>query len=110
LLTVTSATGCTSVDSVTVTVLPSIVFPDGITPNGDGYNDVWVIDFIEEFPNNTVEIYNRWGELLFHEDGYKQDWDGTYNGKNLPIGTYYYVIDLKSDMTTPYTGPITILR
>lgn len=109
-LTVTSPAGCISTDSVIVTVLPKIVFPDGITPNGDGVNDVWIIDFIEEFPNNVVEIYNRWGELLFHADGYKQDWDGTYNGKPLPVGTYYFVIELNDGKTKPYTGPITILR
>lgn len=106
----TSPNGCIAIDSVTVTVLPDIKFPDGITPNGDGKNDVWIIDFIEQFPNNVVEIYNRWGELLFHADGYQQDWDGTYNGKELPIGTYYYVIELNEEGIDPYTGPLTILR
>ncbi|PIZ06317.1 MAG: hypothetical protein COY57_02660 [Flavobacteriales bacterium CG_4_10_14_0_8_um_filter_32_5] len=57
-----------------------------------------------------VEIYNRWGELLFHADGYKQDWNGTYKGKDLPIGTYYYIIELNDGITKPFTGPITILR
>ena len=105
-----SPNGCVATDSVIVTVLPSIKFPDGISPNGDGKNDVWIIDFIEQFPNNVVEIYNRWGELLFHADGYQQDWDGTYNGKDLPIGTYYYVIELNEAGYEPYTGPITVLR
>lgn len=105
-----SPNGCIAIDSVTVTVLPDIQFPDGITPNGDGKNDVWIIDFIEEFPNNVVEIYNRWGELLFHADGYQQDWDGTYEGKELPIGTYYYVIELNEEGKEPFTGPITVLR
>ncbi len=105
-----SANGCTATDSVVVTVLPAIKFPDGISPNGDGKNDTWIIDFIEQFPNNVVEIYNRWGELLFHADGYQQDWDGTYNGEPLPIGTYYYVIELNEEGFEPYTGPITILR
>lgn len=105
-----SPNGCIGIDSVTVTVLPSIKFPDGITPNGDGKNDVWIIDFIEQFPNNVVEIYNRWGELLFHADGYQQDWNGTYNGEELPIGTYYYVIELNEEGMEPFTGPLTILR
>jgi len=109
-VTVTSANGCSATDSVIVTVLPNIKFPDGISPNGDGKNDVWIIDFIEQFPNNVVEIYNRWGELLFHADGYQQDWDGTYNGSELPIGTYYYIIDLHEETMKPYTGPLTILR
>ncbi len=109
-VTVTSPNGCSAIDTVVVTVLPNIKFPDGISPNGDGANDVWIIDFIEQFPNNVVEIYNRWGELLFHADGYQQDWDGTYNGKNLPIGTYYYIIDLHEEGMKPFTGPLTILR
>ena len=106
----TSPNGCIAIDSVTITVLPTINFPDGISPNGDGKNDVWIIDFIEEYPDNVVEIYNRWGELLFHADGYKQDWDGTYEGKELPIGTYYYIIDLNDESVKPFTGPLTILR
>jgi gliding motility-associated-like protein len=110
IVTVTSPGGCVAFDTITVEVVPKINFPDGITPNGDGYNDVWIIDFIEQFPGNVVEIYNRWGELLFHADGYQQDWDGTYEGKELPIGTYYYIIDLNSEFEKPFTGPITILR
>ena len=106
----TSASGCSATDSVIVTVIPTIEFPDGITPNGDGKNDTWVIDYIQEYPEAVVEIYNRWGELLFHSDDYQNDWDGTYNGENLPIGTYYYIIDLHDDKTKPFTGPLTVLR
>jgi len=106
----TSTGGCSATDSVIVTVIPTIEFPDGITPNGDGKNDTWVIDYIQEYPNAVVEIYNRWGELLFHSDNYQNDWDGTYNGENLPIGTYYYIIDLHDDKTEPFTGPLTVLR
>ena len=110
IVTVTSANGCVATDTMIVEVLPTINFPDGISPNGDGTNDVWIIDFIEQYPGNVVEIYNRWGELLFHADGYQQDWDGTYNGKELPIGTYYYIIDLHNEDIKPFTGPLTILR
>lgn len=106
----TNASGCFAVDSVIVTVIPTIQFPDGITPNGDGKNDTWVIDYIEFYPDHVVEIYNRWGEMLFRSDDYQNDWDGTYNGQQLPIGTYYYVIDLNDGKNKPFTGPITILR
>jgi gliding motility-associated-like protein len=109
-VTVTSPQGCIATDSVTVTILPDIVFPNGFTPNGDGVNDVWIIDNIQFFPNNVVEVYNRWGELLFRSEGYEVPWDGRYNGKELPVGTYYYVIDLRDERYKPYTGPITIMR
>jgi gliding motility-associated-like protein len=110
-VTVTSAQGCTATDAVTITVLPTIFIPDGISPNADGDNDEWMLDGIELFPNCVVEVYNRWGELLFQSVGYKERWKGTYNGKELPVGTYYYVIDLKDPLfPDAYTGPITILR
>jgi gliding motility-associated-like protein len=94
-----------------VTVIKDVVPNDGLSPNGDGVNDVWTIPGIEEFPGAVVEVYNRWGELLFSSVGYKTKWDATYNGKDLPVGTYYYVINLHSDLIPdPITGPITILR
>ena len=109
-VTVTSPDGCTSQDSVKVTVIPTIRFPDGITPNGDGKNDTWVIDYIDQYPDAIVEIYNRWGEMLFRSDNYQNDWNGTYNGQNLPVGTYYFVIELNDGKTKPFTGPLTVLR
>jgi gliding motility-associated-like protein len=108
---VTTPEGCSASDSVIITVLPTIVIPDGISPNADGDNDEWIIDGIELFPNCNVEVYNRWGELLFQSPGYKEKWKGTFKGKDLPVGTYYYIIDLKDPLfPDAYTGPITILR
>lgn len=110
-LLVTDINGCTDVDSMTITVVNDVKPNDGLSPNGDGINDVWTIPNIEQFPNALVEVYNRWGELLFHSIGYATKWDATYNGKDLPVGTYYFVINLNSDLhPDPITGPITILR
>ncbi|MBK8500013.1 MAG: gliding motility-associated C-terminal domain-containing protein [Flavobacteriales bacterium] len=110
-VTVTAPNGCVDIDSVLVTVIPEIVIPTGFTPNGDGWNDGWVIDHIDLFPECEVEVYNRWGELLFRSVGYKQPWDGKYNGGFVPVGTYYYVIEL-NDPRFPdaYTGPLTVIR
>lgn len=110
-LTVTGADGCVAVDSVLVTVVPEIVITNGFTPNGDGWNDTWVIDLIDLFPNCEVEIYNRWGEMLFRSVGYRTPWDGRYNGAQVPVGTYYYVVKL-NDPKYPeaYTGPLTVIR
>ncbi len=111
---VTNGSGCTCMDSVTVTVLPQIVIPNGISPNNDGQNDYWIIDNIQLFPDNVVEVYNRWGELLYrgvHYDNVNVRWDGHYKGKDLPVGSYYYIIDLHDDKyPEAFTGPITILR
>ena len=65
---------------------------------------------IEQFPNCIVEIYNRWGAKLYTSDpGYTNPWNGTYNNSPLPVGTYYYIIDL-GDGSLPQTGPLTIIK
>lgn len=113
-VTATDSNGCSVTDSVYVEVLPEIVIPDGISPNGDNLNDTWILDFLDQYPGVSVKInvYNRWGELLFESDeNYNDDWDGrTKDGKPLPAGTYYYVIDIEhEDFPEPFTGPITIM-
>lgn len=110
-VTVTAPNGCVGVDSVLITVIPEVDITSGFTPNGDGWNDVWVIDFIDQFPNAEVEIYNRWGELLFQSVGYRVPWDGRYAGGFVPVGTYYYVVKLNDpEFPDPYTGPLTVIR
>ncbi len=68
----------------------------GISPNGDGKNDVWLIPGIEQYPNNVVQIFNRWGNLVYEQKGYTNNdpWTGQWNGKELPDGTYFYLIEL----------------
>ena len=108
-LVVTDDAGCVDTSYVTITIVPGIIFPNGITPNGDGLNDTWNIQYIEQYEDPVVEIYNRWGQLLFRSVGYISQWDGTYNDEPLPVGTYYYVIELGGGLE-PLTGPITIMR
>jgi gliding motility-associated-like protein len=108
---VTSTDGCIASDDITVIITPRINPPSGFTPNDDGTNDYWIIDNIELYPDCVVEVYNRWGELLFQSKGYKEKWNGTYKGKQLPVGTYYYIINLNNELyPEPYTGPLTIMR
>jgi len=65
------------------------------TPNGDGVNDTWAIEGLEKYPNANVQIYGRSGEKLFESNGYTAPFTGIYNGRQLPAGTYYYIINLK---------------
>jgi gliding motility-associated-like protein len=109
-VTVTSVQGCISTDTVIVHLQPTIIIPSGITPNGDGKNDSWILSGIELFPDCMVELYNRWGEMIFQSPGYSTNWDGTYKGKPLPVGTYYYIIDLHDPTIPVYTGSVTIMR
>lgn len=103
--------GCLESDTVQVNIIPEVRINSGFSPNADGKNDLFLIDYIEQFPDNTVEIYNRWGDQVFYSKGYETPWDGTYKGKPLPVGTYYYVINLNHfAYTKPITGPVTIFR
>ena len=87
------------------------VFPTLITPNYDGKNDVFTIDFLNQiYPDCEVIIFNRWGSVVFESNGYAEPWDGTRNGEPLPIGTYFYKIMLNDEDGTVYTGDISVLR
>ncbi|WP_242921684.1 PKD domain-containing protein [Pontibacter liquoris] len=108
-VTVTTAEGCQATDEVTVTVIPAITIPNAFSPNHDGVNEVWEIENIHNFPEARVEIFNRWGNLLYTSNGYGTPWDGTYNGQELPVATYYYIIYLNST-EKPISGNVTIIR
>ena len=95
-LTVTTDKGCNGSDDVFVKVLKAPVIPNIFSPNGDGVHDKWEISFLESYPGCTVEIYNRYGQLIYHSVGYSKPWDGTVNGKPAPVGTYYYIVDPKN--------------
>ena len=104
--------GCLVSDTVRVDVYPEIKVTGGFSPNNDGKNDLWIIDYLDQFPDHEVEIYNRWGDLLFYTKNYQlSPFDGKYKGKNLPVGTYYYIIKLNHPgYPKPYSGPLTIFR
>ena len=106
---VTTREGCVVMKQVTVTVLPKITITNVITPNGDGYNDKFDIKGIESYPNATIEIYTRWGELVFQSKGYPEPWNGTKNGNPLPVGAYYYLIKLDAT-SAPISGSVTIVK
>ena len=108
-LTVTSDKGCTSTDQVFVKVLKSLVIPNVFSPNGDGINDKWDIKYLESYPGCTVDVYNRYGQIIYHSIGYTNAWDGTYKGKQVPAGTYYYIIDPKNGRSK-YSGFVDVLR
>jgi len=107
----TTEYGCKETDSVIITLPSNLFIYSGFTPNGDGINDEWDIDFAEYYPNITVEVYNRWGGQVFHSKGYTSDkrWDGKYKGNDVSTGTYYYVVNL-NDGSKPITGHVTIVR
>jgi gliding motility-associated-like protein len=108
-LTVTDIRGCTSQDKTTVKVAPSIKINNTFTPNGDGVNDLWSITGLVAYADAVVDVFDRYGVPVYHSIGYAIAWDGTYNGRQLPTGTYYYVIKLNYNGQV-LSGPITIVR
>ncbi|MEM9919344.1 MAG: gliding motility-associated C-terminal domain-containing protein [Bacteroidota bacterium] len=68
-------------------------FFSGFSPNNDGVNDTFVIEGIENYPEHTLYVYNRWGNQVLKTTLYQNDWDGTWNGVDLPDGTYFYVFE-----------------
>lgn len=104
---------CSSTDVVTIFVEKPIIIPNAFSPNGDGNNESWEIANMETHPNCEVEVFNRWGTLVWKSTGYTLQWNGSNyrNGEVLPEGTYFYIIDLKSQIyTKPYTGYVQILK
>ncbi|WP_293304321.1 gliding motility-associated C-terminal domain-containing protein [Pedobacter sp. UBA5917] len=96
-------------DPVTVSIRNDceITAPNAFTPNGDGVNDYWQISAIAE--TDMIKVFNRNGAIVFQSKGYAAPWDGTSNGKPIPVGTYYYLIISKNG-AKKISGNVTILR
>lgn len=114
-MTITDVNGCVSTDNITVTVLPyCLKVMEAFTPNGDNMNDRWIVT------NNGglcvkqvyVTVFNRYGNTVYKNDNYNNNWDGTYNGKPVADGTYYYIVNylLMNGAYITLKGDVTILR
>lgn len=108
-LVVTNFNNCSAVGSITVKVNKIPKIPNTFTPNGDNVNDTWRILNLQTYPDCTVEVFNRYGKKVFSSTGYNTDWDGRLNGTDVPVGTYYYIINPKKGRKQT-TGSVTILR
>lgn len=111
IVTGTDLNGCVNTDSVTVLVLEDykVEATNVITPNGDGVNDFWEIINVETYPDVEVKIYNRYGNEMYSSQQYQNDWDGRYEGNDLPEGTYYFTITFEGSDKI-YKGAVSILR
>jgi gliding motility-associated-like protein len=108
-LTVTGVGECNVNDTVHVTVLKDPDIPNAFSPNNDGINDSWQIRYLNTYADCTVDVFDRYGAQVFHSTGYAKPWDGTRNGKPLPVGAYYYIINTKKH-DKPFTGSVMIVR
>lgn len=109
-VTVTDANGTQANYTVLINVTDcDLVIPSGFTPNGDNINDTWQLENISTFDKKVVVVYDRFGHQVFYSDDYATPWRGEYKGKMLPVGTYYYRIELDSGAQR-YQGKVTILQ
>jgi gliding motility-associated-like protein len=97
---------------VTVVVVPYI--PNAFTPNGDGLNDKFIILGIpyEQVTHFNLQIYDRWGQMIYTSNDIREGWDGTRNGENCPEGVYVWTIYYQDNKKKPVTnkGTITLIR
>ncbi len=108
-LKVTGIGGCERTDKVKIFALKLLDLPNTFTPNGDGVNDLWEIKNLSLYNDCVVEIYTPQGLVVYRSVNYSKPWDGKYNGKPLPSGTYYYVINTNSERKS-IAGYVTILK
>ncbi len=107
--------GCEGPSSTVVITIQDceIIVPTAFTPDGDLANDVWqILDLDEVYPNNVVMVYNRWGSLLYQSDegAYaSRPWKGDYDGAELPVGSYYFIIDFQDETIEPQKGIVSII-
>lgn len=108
--------GCEGPASIVVVTVENcgIIIPTAFTPDNDLTNDTWVLQNIDQiFPNNRVSIYNRWGNLIFQSNTGEYEsnpWDGKYKDQELPVGTYYFIIEYNDNFTPKESGIVCILK
>ncbi len=105
MLVVTNTEGCTDTIIIEMIVITEIVVPNVFTPNGDGFNETFVIQYLPQlYPNSKLYIYNRWGKRIYKSDNYQNDWDG----EKYSEGTYFYVVEVSDG--TKQKGTVTIMK
>ncbi|HKG06294.1 MAG TPA: gliding motility-associated C-terminal domain-containing protein [Pedobacter sp.] len=108
-LEVEDASGCKAeVLYIVVPNCPPLIPPNVFSPNGDGKNDTWRLEGLEDHPETVVRVYNRYGELVFEGKGTRPVWDGKLKGADVPVGVYYYVVTNKQ--SDGMTGSLTLIR
>ena len=100
---------CMVADTVHVKLLRTPEIPNVFSPNGDGIYDTWQVRYLQDYPNSTVQIFNRTGRMVYTSTGNGRPWDGTFEGKPVPVATYYYVIKLNNGKP-PMAGSVTVIR
>lgn len=109
------ATACTEICATTTVDLEVIATeefatPTVITPNNDGLNDYFIIEGLGHYPQSTLIMFNRWGDEVYRNPDYKNDWTGLYRTAMLPVGTYFYIVEVNNAQNTKLSGYVYIQR
>ncbi len=96
--------------SIVVNASAACTPPSVFTPNGDGANDTFRINCLPFYPDAELQVFNRWGDHVYKGQNYQNDWTGTMNGEELPVGTYYYVLKLNDTAGQVLSGYIYLQR
>lgn len=108
---VLSSNGCAGEGKVNIVVYQPVYIPTAFTPNSDGNNDLWELQGLEVYPNPEVQIFNRWGNMVFYSKGNYTPFDGTDSNKHLPEGMYIYKINPFPDRPDfQYKGTFMLMR
>ena len=101
--------GCSNTDQVQVKVITGLYIPSAFSPNADGKNDTWKIPFLDPAYQYTVQVFNRFGQTVYQASDQVVEWDGKLSGVLQPIGTYVYLVTLKTT-NLKIKGKVTIIR
>jgi len=108
-VTVMDANGCIAQVGMRISQPRILEMPEGVSPNGDGDNDYFVVRGLDAYPNNDITIFNRWGNIVYQQKAYNNDWDGKNNmSVQLPDGTYFVVLNVTPELSL--TGYIDLRR
>jgi gliding motility-associated-like protein len=113
ILAAVSGIGCKTIaDTMNIKVYPEIFIPNAFTPNGNGVNDTWDIPASAAYPGFELFVYDRYGQLIFHTTKTPVSWDGTYKGKQQPVGVYVYALSmtLQDGTVVNKKGTINLIR
>ena len=103
--------GCDTTHVRITVFCDDLIIYSGFSPNGDGVNETFTVQGVERFTNNKLFVFNRWGNQVYYKEGYKNEWDGKWDNKELPDGTYFYIFDDgKGTATSKHTGYVQIKR
>jgi gliding motility-associated-like protein len=106
---------CVVTETIQIEVTPEVdpcYWLKGISPNGDGQNDAFYVNCNEDYPNSTMQVFNRWGDQVWDSEGhYVNNFEGKNGrGEILPDGTYYYIYEYKDGSGRKHAGFVQITR